>query len=73
MILYDQRVAERFGADVRKNIRGALHPNLDTKLRDLHIQAAYDDARIAFHFAALVLAWGDVGLSAYQQLVKPLQ
>ena len=54
MTMYDQRVAERFGADVRKNIRGALHPNLDTKLRDLHIQAAYDDARIAFHFAALV-------------------
>ena len=81
MILYDQRAAERFGFDARIRIVCAADPQGDSAFRDRHVQQAYENARIAFHFAALVIAWGErhqsgpisVGLNAYQQLVEPFQ
>ena len=63
MSIYDQRVAERFGYDASIRILCASDPDGDSELRDLYVQAAYDDARLAFHFAARV---------RYQRLVAPL-
>ena len=57
MILYDQRAAERFGFDARVEILCAIDPEFDDlsdSARYLHAQQAYENARIAFHFAALV-------------------
>ena len=54
MILYDQRAAERFGFDARIRIVCAADPQGDSAFRDRHVQQAYENARIAFHFAALV-------------------
>ena len=60
MTMYNRRVAERFGADARIDISCAIDSapikltDFAERVRDLHVQNAYDDARLAFHFAALV-------------------
>ena len=51
---YDRRIAERFGLDARIRIFCAADLQGDPELRDRHVPAVYDDARLAFHFAELV-------------------
>ena len=54
MITYNQRAAELFGAEARLHILCTINPDGNPELRDLHVAAAVDHARIAFHFAELV-------------------
>ena len=54
---YARHVAERFGYDAGIETRCAKDPQHPEWQRQLHSERAYLAARIAFHYAHVVICW----------------